>query len=163
MGAGSTVEKPINSAPAVCLILLGVFNWLTALGGLLGLSRLLCCLDIFLVLDSVNVILTLTLVAELFMNFDGLVSSIGGCCAGTWLQVAVHGRRTFLRASAEYAGTSKQLPCRSLPLRSPPTPQTPSTRANTTPATSGKSCTVRSGCSSSFLWCRLERWWSRFW
>ena len=75
--AGATVERPINSAPAVCLILLGVFNWLTACSGLLGSSRFMCCLDIFLVLDAVNVILTLTLVAELFMNFDGLVASVG--------------------------------------------------------------------------------------
>jgi hypothetical protein len=74
---GSTVEKPINSAPAVCMILLGVFCWLTALSGLLGSSRFLCCLDIFLVLGSVNTLLTLVLVLELFVNFDGMLGSIG--------------------------------------------------------------------------------------
>lgn len=77
LDAGATVEKPINSAPAVCMILLGVWNWLTALSGFLGSSRFSCCLDIFLVLDSVNTLLIFVLVGELFMNFDGLLANIG--------------------------------------------------------------------------------------
>jgi hypothetical protein len=84
---GATVERPINSAPAVCMILLGVANCLTALSGFFASSRFSCCLDVFLVVNSVNVLLTAVLVGELFMNFDGLTAAIGaravaeGACA----------------------------------------------------------------------------------
>lgn len=100
---GSTVERPINSAPTVCMILLGVFSWLTAATGMLGSTRAgarCCCLDVFLALDGVHALLTGVLVLELWLNFDGLLAAIGasaGCCCCFREQGLVAGGGVYLR------------------------------------------------------------------
>ena len=74
--AGATVHRPITT-PGVCMVLLGLYNWGTSLAGLFGSARLSCCLDIFLVMHGLDVILTLAMVGKLWFDWSGVLAAVG--------------------------------------------------------------------------------------
>lgn len=59
------------------MVLLGLFNWGSALAGLLGSTRFACCLDAFLALHGVDVVLTIAMVAKLWADVDGVAAAVG--------------------------------------------------------------------------------------
>lgn len=74
---GAVVERPVTSTPTVCMILLGVYHWATSALGLAGASRVPCTLELFIGAGVVGGVLSVVLVAELWLNHDGVLAAVG--------------------------------------------------------------------------------------
>lgn len=71
-----TVEFPVQSFPAVGMVLLGVLSFIVAIIGIVGSYHKRVCLGCFLVLGGVATVLQMALVISLHENFEGVLNKV---------------------------------------------------------------------------------------